>query len=197
MEWAFHKSRVFVAGVFLSLSGCSTVSTLQSTTISQGRTSTEIVYSMVLDNLEMIRQQPDALPWHLKITQGGIGITDSANPSFTFAWPTIARTLGISASRQWAISWTVVPVYDKQTLLDLQTRYREEATNNKFDTYYEEGSLPPVNQSIPYGKYGDTYLSVRSGQMGHVGVLVTDVLARVPVTAADRALQLPGPQAPR
>jgi hypothetical protein len=108
---------------------------------------------MVLDNLEMIRQQPEALPWHLKITQGGIGITDSANPSFTFGWPTISRSAEISATRQWAVSWTVVPVQDRDILAELSERYQSEAKDS-FDMYYEEGSTAPQNPLVPVGKFG-------------------------------------------
>jgi len=183
-------------GLFVLLSGCSTVSTLESTTLSQGRTATEIVYSMVLDNLAMIQQEPNALPWHLKITQGGIGITDTATPSFTFTWPTIARTAEISASRQWAVSWTVVPVQDKQTLLDLRLRYQREVSDD-FLKYYEVASAPPSDRYTLYGRYRDTYVWVRQGEMEHVGVLVADILDKAPVTAADRAIQLPGPQTSR
>ena len=185
--------RLLPLALLLTLSACTTVSTLRSSTISQGSTATEIIYEMVLGNLAMIHKNNDALPWHLKITQGGIGVTDSASPTFSITWPTLSRTSGISATRQWAVSWTVVPVLDKQTLLDLRGRYRSELEH--YDIYYEEGFAPPPD--VPSGKFGGKYIWVRQGHMNQFVTLVTDILDKTPVSAAERGIQLPGPQVPR
>jgi hypothetical protein len=147
---------------------------------------------MVLSNLEMIRQDADALPWHTKLTQGSITVADSATPNFTYAWPTIAKSLGLSATRQWQVSWTVVPVLDKQTLVDLRERYKSEAESNTFATSYEEGATPPADG--PYGRFGGRYIWVRKGGMGNFTILVTDILSKTPVAPVERAIQLPGSQ---
>jgi hypothetical protein len=78
---------------------------------------------MVLDNLEMFRQKSGALPWHLKFTQGSSNVVDTLTPSFSVVWPMLARTLGISGSREWNLSWTVVPTIDPGQLQNVRTMY--------------------------------------------------------------------------
>lgn len=177
------------------MSSCATVPTLKSSTVSQGRTALELIYEMVLDNLAAIRQEPESLPWHLKVTQGGVGITDTAAPNLSFTWPPTARTAGVNGSRQWAVSWTVVPVLDGKVLRDLQRRYRHEV-GNEFSKYYGEGPTEP-NKKLLSTQYDGRSLWVRPDQMAHFMILVTDILKLAPIEAVDKPLMLPGPQAPR
>jgi len=172
--------------IAFALAGCSTASALRASTVATGRTATDIVYAMVLDNLATIKADSNALPWHIKVTQGSIGVTDNANPpNFGITWPHISRTTTASVSRSWAVSWTVVPVIDKVTLEDLRGRYRMEAADN-FDTYYGTGS-PPSDAPVT-----GSGIWVKPGQLGHFTTLVTDVLAKAPVSATERGIQLPG-----
>ena len=78
--------------------GC-TASALDNSVISQGNTITSIEQKMVLDNLEMFRQNPNARPWHIKITSGVVSVNDTVNPTLMYAWPPVMRTAELNASR--------------------------------------------------------------------------------------------------
>jgi len=190
-------------GFPILLCGCTTVSSLQTTTLSQGGTASEILSQMVLDNLEMIRQSPGALPWHLKITQGGIGVTDQISPSFNVTWPNVSRTAGLSGSRQWSVSWTVVPELAKARLVALQGLYQKEACKDpsvtdearvtcevKFQEYYAEGTVAPLDG--PSGGFRGKHIWPKD--LSHLTEFVTDILAAAPIEPAERGLMLPGPQ---
>jgi len=176
-----------VAGV---LAGC-TSSALERSTLGQGATVSDIVAEMVLDNLEMTRQSPNALPWHLKITQGSISVADTLTPSYSYVWPIIANTPGLTGAREWQLSWTVVPVTDKLTLLNLQHRYQAEAHDPAFSNNYVEGSEP---LGTPYGRYGSKYIWPKDNTSTTLTTLITDVLDLAPISASEHAIQLPGPQ---
>jgi hypothetical protein len=179
-----------LVAMLVCLSGCSTVSTLRSSTLDQGRTSADLVNQMVLDNLARALAEEYALPWHIKITQGAIGITDSTSPSGSYVWPTIARTLSLTGSRQWAVSWTVVPELDFQKLRDLRDFYQRKT--HPLDAAFETGKSPPAG--VPAGNYRDTYVWVRPGKNREFSDLVIEVLTTAPVSASERGIQLPGVQ---
>jgi hypothetical protein len=82
---------------------------------------------MVLDNIAMFRQAPGSLPWHITITQGSSAVTDAVTPNFTYSWPTIAHTFGISGSRNWQDNWTMVPLSDDEKLRLCKRRIRQNA----------------------------------------------------------------------
>lgn len=118
------KPFIHILLVAIGVSGCTSYQ-LQRNTLAQGRTWTEIQYEMVLDNIAMFRQAPSSLPWHIQIAQGSSAVTDAVTPNFTYSWPTIAHTFGITGSRNWQDNWTVVPLSDDTKLLQLQKIYQE------------------------------------------------------------------------
>jgi len=193
-----------LTGLLFGTASCSTVSSLQSTTVSQGGTASDILSQMVLDNLEMVRQESNALPWHLKITQGSIAVTDQISPSLSATWSSISRTAEVSGSRQWSVSWTVVPELSKAKLLKLQGLYQSAACRDQsvteqvrqqceqsFQATYGEGDQGPLDR--PTGKFNGKYVWPKDGHIGDLTNLVMDVLASAPIDASERGLMLPGP----
>jgi hypothetical protein len=132
--------------------GCTSLQ-LKRSTLAQGKTLTELQYEMVLDNLAMFRQAPDALPWHLKIAQGSIAINDSLNPSFSYNWPVISHTLSLSGTRSWQDSWTVTPLVNNKFLKQLQNIYN----NSCRAEWIHEGFGPPDSFG---GHFRQTYIWV-------------------------------------
>jgi hypothetical protein len=146
---------------------------------------------MVLDNLEMTKQQPDALPWHIKITQGSITINDSVTPTLSYASAAaITRSAQLAGTQSAQVSWTVVPVVDKVTLVALRGIYQGAAQDGAFSTDYAENGSP--QKGHPCGSFGGTKLCVVN--MVKFTTLVTDILAITTITPAERGVQLPGPQ---
>jgi hypothetical protein len=186
--------RALLLVALLPLCEC-TSQELRGSTIEQGKTVSDLLEQMVLDNLEMIRQDPGALPWHLKVTQGTTTIQDQLNaPQYSYTWPLVSQTiLGNSlGQRQWQLGWTVVPVIDGATLLALQQRYQYWAKPQNFDGAFTEGSTPP--ESGPFGRYGSIFVWPRPGHRQQLTAIVADILTQAPVTASERTIALPGPK---
>src|ERR1700722_15955819 len=101
------------------LSLCACASTLlRSSTVATGQTATDIVYSMVLDNVVLAKEVPGGLPWDIKITQGAITINESVTPTLGYMSSTaITRSIQVAGTGSAQVSWTVVPVVDETTLL--------------------------------------------------------------------------------
>lgn len=148
------------------LCGC-TNTALQRSTIAVGSSVTELQYQIVLGNLAMFRARhpaaesaPDILPWHVKITQGSIGVTDTLQGTVTLVAPNISRTTQLSGTRAWAESWTIVPEIDHEVLRKLQTLYFCVATDPTFLSYFAEGERRSPDE--PSGSYGNWIVSVRA-----------------------------------
>jgi hypothetical protein len=178
---------IFISwGLAVCLTGCTSMQ-LKKSTIAQGQTLTDLEYTMFLDNIAMQKQLPGALPWHLKVTQGSIGINDSVSPSFTYTWgSSLSRALGLSASRGWQESWTVVPEIDSGHLYNLQKVYAKYANTN----WIQDG-FPAIG--TPSGHYGTKTVWVKPQDIGKLTDAVIDVLVAAPVSAGDRGIILPGP----
>jgi hypothetical protein len=184
-------SFVLIATGAVTLSACAT-SQLNRSTVATGRTATDIIYSMVLDNVALAKQLPGALPWHIKITQGTITINDSVTPTLGYmSAAAITRSIQLASTQSAQVSWTVVPVVDKPTLGTLQTYYQKAAsgTDPTYGTFFVEGTSS--QNGMPCGSSGNTKICVTN--MGGFIALVQDVLSATAVTAAERGVQLPGP----
>lgn len=186
---------ITVVGIIsaMSFSGCTSLQLKQST-LAQGQTLTDLEYTMVLDNVAMIRQMPDALPWHLKLTQGSVTINDQVTPSFTYTWGNqLSRALGLTAQRGWQESWTVVPDLDPgdmSKLIDLYNGNVPKVPSPVKAAWIHDG-LPPVGSVS--GHYGTRIVWVGTSDIGKLTKLVQAVLLAAPVTASDKGLTLPGP----
>jgi hypothetical protein len=181
-------------GILFTLVGCSSQA-LQTTTLDQGSTMSGLLEEMALDNLEMIRQDPAALPWHLKVTGGTITVQDQLNaPNYTYAWPVVAQTVGGNSlgQRQWNLQWAVTPEVDSKKLLDLQSEYLSWAKPQKFDANFLEGPNPP--DKGPYGRFGSIYVWPRPGHSQALTVLVTNILGLAPVKPSERPMLVIGPR---
>lgn len=180
------KYLLFGGCIILGLTGCTSVQ-LQESTLGQGKTFTDLEYTMVLDNIAMFTAHHDSLPWQLQLTQGSISINDSINPSFNYTWSTISRTLGISASRGWQEGWTVVPVVDNSQLKSLQSIYQSNVDHKP--QWYEVGVPGPC---CPSGHYGTTFVWVKPEHIKDLTTLVLQVLETTKSTGP-ASLVLPGP----
>ncbi len=148
---------------------------------------------MVLDNIAMFRQVPGSLPWHITITQGSSAVTDAITPNFTYSWPTIAHTFGISGSRNWQDNWTVVPLSDHAKLKALQTIYQA----NSAASWIYNGMGAPGSFS---GHFRSSYVWVGPSDAGKLAKLTFKVLEAVPPPKKGEGgpgtLMLPGPVTP-
>jgi hypothetical protein len=151
----------------------------------------DIVDQMILDNLARALKEDRPLPWHVQITQGSIGITDSASPTASYTWSPVSRVLSLSGSRSWAVSWTIVPELDFQKLIDLRDLYYA-ATHPSLSDTFETGASPP--SGVMYGKYNDAYVWVQKGKAKEFGDFVIQILTKAPVDASQRTVLLPGVQ---
>lgn len=176
--------------VCICFTGCTSVQ-LRRSTLAQGRTLTDLEYTMVLDNIAMQRQLPGALPWHLKVTQGSVQIDDNIAGNFDYSWGTgfgsiITRTLGVNGGRGWQESWTVVPEIDTGHLTALQMAYSKYV------------NAPWIHSGIPApgsicGHYGKKTVWVKTSDIAQLTRATLDVLAAAPVSPGDRGIILPGP----
>jgi hypothetical protein len=132
--------------ILSSLFGCTSVA-LRHSTVASASTLTDLEYEMVLDNIAMARALPGALPWHLKLTQGAVSLTDTLTPSFSITWSPTTRTGSITGSRDWTESWTTVPVVDAKQLQSLRTVY----TNYAHVAWIQSGI--PTELGAPSGHY--------------------------------------------
>ena len=175
-----------VLGVALGLAGCTSFA-LQKSTISTASTLTDLQYQMVLDNVAMARVHPGALPWHVKLTQGSVSISDTAEPSFNISWEPTTRTAGVTASRNWAESWTTVPVIDRDQLRSLQSVYAVAAKQS----WIHSGE--PTEVDAVTGHYQGETVWVSRDDIGRLTDLTLQVLQSGKIMAGERALIIPGP----
>jgi hypothetical protein len=189
-----RKLPFIIVTLLLMTSACAT-SELQDTTVDQGGTITDLYYTMALDNLAMFRENPDSLPWHLKVASGTTQIADSASPSFNITWPHIARTLGLTASRSLTVQWSILPATDSTDLIQLKTTYQQYASvgpyshQNFFNENFSEGSVPGGS---PYGKYGSRYVWPLPGHSATLTQLVIDALGATSNLNKVQSIAFPG-----
>jgi hypothetical protein len=170
--------------LMICLQGCTTdiadyVTTngaLYRSTLAQGRTMTDIDYTMLLDNVAMFRElKTNALPWHLAFLSGDITIKDTltgGDPNFSYAWDPISRSFGASASRSWQENWTAVPVVDGPTLERLTGIYR-----NLADVKWIMNGRSLADDEGASGYYGFTRVWVSKANLGHLTTATISVLA--------------------
>ncbi|HEY4112914.1 MAG TPA: hypothetical protein VGM17_02535 [Rhizomicrobium sp.] len=144
----------FLISVSLALASCAT-SELRDMSADQAATVTDFEYRMVLDNIAMFRAQPASLPWHVTLSAGTAQVDESVNPSFSYAWSPVTRTLGLSGTADVTVNWTLQPVTNDEQLGALRDAYRN-AAGRDFSQIFEEGSAAP--SSGPYGHYGSEYV---------------------------------------
>lgn len=210
--------RIVFPIVLVATVGCTSVQ-LEHSTEGQTATLADITSQVVLNNLAMFKQNPDAVPAQVSITQGSIQITDLANPSFMYTWPMVSRVFGISASRTWQESWTVVPVTDYATLRTLRDLYRTcasgAAINDKSTLFNEIRALPGndglssdaisswaecgswlgygnVPEGFPFGHYGTSFVWVKPGGSKQFGDLVMQTISASGNGAKTQAQVFPG-----
>ncbi len=159
LKFMSHIRLIIPLFVLIFSAGCTSWQ-LADSTLAQGRTFTEIEYSMVLDNVAQFRalradHLTNGMPWHLTLSSGEITIKDTitaGNPTLGYAWHPINRMIGGSATRSWQENWTAAPVTDGSTLLQLESRYREIADPTN-DCWIHEG-YGPAGRETASGTFG-------------------------------------------
>ena len=175
----------------ICFTGCGTVSALSGSTLTQSSSAREIVDQMVLDNVARALKEEKAVPWHVQITQGAISVSDTVSPTTSYSWSPVTRLLELGGSRNWAVSWTIVPELDHKKLEDLRILYYKN-THPTLNPIFGTGSSAPSGALT--GHYKGTYVWVKEGQAEKFGDLVMEVLIKAPVDPSQRAVQLPGVQ---
>jgi hypothetical protein len=205
-----------VAGIHLLavsivlLTGCATAS-LNKHVLSQGSALTQVQEEMVLDNLELFRQRPHALPWHIKITSGSITVNDTISPTYTQNWGPVSEALSLAPSRSVQLQWNVVPATSQSDLQNLTTTYKADAlaaqdpnpmnlqprcqhkdgTVRYFNETFEEGVTPPPGRSHGYFNRVFVWVKDDSDSKDCFDEIVEQVLGSAPVTDQDRGIVVP------
>jgi hypothetical protein len=122
-----------VITVTLSSVGCSNV-VLHRAALNQAATVTDIQYQIVLDNIAMLKSNPGALPWHVKLLSGTVTANNEVASTGTYqvaeavsATParTITRIIAATPKAVLQQGWTISPVTDAHELRALRTKYLE------------------------------------------------------------------------
>jgi len=184
------RAAMLCIGLPIFVTGCGTISALKNSTIAQSGSATDIVDQMVLDNVARALKEEKALPWHVQITQGAVSISDTVSPTASYTWPPTSRMLELGASRNWAVSWTIVPELDHQKLEDLRSLYY--MNTHPINPIFGTGSSAPSGALTGY--YKGTYVWVNEGNAKQFGDFVLEVLIKAPVDPSQRTIQLPGVQ---
>jgi hypothetical protein len=179
-----------------NLMGC-TAMQLEHSTVAHANTFSDIMYKVALDNVAMFKANEGAVPSQIVITQGTISIIDSAAPSFSYAWPFISRTAGISASRTWDESWSVVPVTESTALGTLRDIYKKCARGEleECKTWPDFSSVVPGN-ALLFGNYGTQFVSVKPGEFQQFGDFVMRVMKAAEPAPNKQSFTFPGAIAP-
>jgi hypothetical protein len=193
------------------LVGCTTTS-LDRNLLAQGGALNDVQEEMVLSNLELFRQRPHPLPWHLKITGGSVTVNDTVSPTFSYVWPPVSRTLGIAPSRSVQLQWNIVPVTDSGELLALSGVYESNVVDKAapaeanllpptcpddngsfryFSQTFDEGRTPPAGR--PHGYFNGMFTWVKDDPKAEecFDLIVRAILDAAPVSAQDRGLMVP------
>jgi hypothetical protein len=124
------RAWLIIAAVAVSCSGC-TAAALERRTINQASTLTELQYLQVLDNIAMFACNPDALPWHMKLTSASIQVTDQGTATFLESIlemkppATYTTTMTLSAQRGIVNQWGGLPAVDPEDLQLLELAYQK------------------------------------------------------------------------
>ncbi len=115
----------------MGIAGCTHLA-LERRTVSQASTLSDLQYQQVLDNLAMFAYNPDALPWHLKLKDGLVQVTDQASGGIgaALSLPFSANSsLSPSVGAQHAVvaQWGGEPTTDPEELALLAAAYRKAA----------------------------------------------------------------------
>jgi len=115
--------------IIVLAAGCTHLA-LERRTVKQAATLADLQSQQVLDNLAMFASNPQALPWHLKLKDGLVQVTDQASGGITgvFSWP---RDVGssvspnISAQRAVVGQWSGEPAIGADDLELLALAYQK------------------------------------------------------------------------
>jgi hypothetical protein len=125
-----RPGRLIVAAAALLAVGCAHRQLSVSTVLTANSFQT-IVFQMVLNNLAMMAAEPDTLPWHVRVRDGTVQVSDTLGigqqgggfTSFEGGGLGI-ETYGPQGSRKVALQWGTDAVGDPVQLFSLQTAYR-------------------------------------------------------------------------
>lgn len=120
-----------VVAVLIGSAGCTHIA-LERRTVKQAGTLTDLQYKQVLDNLAMFAGNPEAMPWHVKVTGGLVQIADQGDAAFGAGFGAVleARTgsvfnHSVGAQRGIVGQWDVDPATDPDELEMLHLAYRK------------------------------------------------------------------------
>jgi hypothetical protein len=176
--------------------------------LQQGSSLTIVQQEMVLDNLELFRQQRQALPWHIKFTSGSVTINDTISPSYTQSWSPVSQMLALAPSRSIQLQWNIVPVLRGEDLTSLAGIYKSDTLdgpsdkvdptlipttcqkdgNVYFAATFQEGSSRPSKR--PYGFFNGKYIWVKDTDEARdcFNQIFKAVLAAAPIHTEDLGL---------
>jgi hypothetical protein len=165
------------------LGGCVT-SHLRDLTVDQSETLTEFQYRMVLDNLAMFRTDSASLPWHVQLSTGTAQLDASINPSGNYTWSPVSQTLGLSATGDVTVNWTLTPVLNDEQLANIRQRYQAATKPEKFSEDFDEGDHP---EGHLYGHFGTRYVWPKPGHLDALVRLFLDITHDAYVSPTDEA----------
>lgn len=190
---------VVVIPTFVVAGGC-THRALRSQTLQTASTLSELQYQMVLDNLAMLSSNPNLLPWHVKLDDGSVQVSDELHAEFRGGWVSEALMgeARLEPERQVTLQWDVVPVTDPKELRDLQAAYQKAMGMETGQDLLKELDIPtgwfesgrsedvPSNASH-IGRYREHCVWVLPDQIDGLSKFTLSVLAIVKLDADERS----------
>jgi hypothetical protein len=127
MESSTHMKpfAAFLLGSVMLAAGC-TSQQLRRSTVNTASTITALQYQQVLDNLAMFYCNPEAMPWHAKLQNAVVQITDHGSGQLAWDLPTQGPVHWLplaSAGRSVVAQWQVNPTVDSDELDSLRLAY--------------------------------------------------------------------------
>lgn len=173
---------------------------LRSNTLSMASTLTDLQYRMVLNNLAMLLEDADLLPWHVKIDDGDVQIEDKGRLQVEVSPLTsdLEPLAGGLAERRQTQRWGLVPVTNPKELRDPHALYRRtmgrEIEGNATDEIKDvpenwfrtgpRGDVPPNARHV--GRWRNRYAWVRPGRTRNLTEFTLSVLSVVRLKPDDR-----------
>src|SRR5437867_1474326 len=119
--------RLVLISICVAVGGCTTTA-VNNTGEDHASNMIELQYQQVVDNLARFVWDENSLPSHVTLTQGIAQVSDRLAGGFNLPFTTegsAQRQFNIAGERQWTVNWSVRPVVEGDSLMALQSLYRD------------------------------------------------------------------------
>jgi hypothetical protein len=119
-----HQASIFVAILILCAPGC-TADRLRRSAVDQASTMTDFQYQQVLNNIALLANDPNALPWHLTIKSGTSQVSDTGTAGLAPGIVILNNSEPfLTGTRSVVDQWGTAPVTDDTALRLIRNAYQ-------------------------------------------------------------------------